>query len=58
VKKFEFQAPEFRRNKIIEHKYKDSRKGVRDRRIHIIDSDDEIDAILDREADQLGLKDE
>jgi hypothetical protein len=58
VKKFEFQAPEFRRNKIIEHEYKDSRKGVRDRRIHIIDSDDEIDAILDREADQLGLKDE
>jgi hypothetical protein len=41
-----FISPEHRREKIVEHSNRESRKAVRDKRYYIIEDEAEIDRLL------------
>ena len=45
----EFQSPEHRREKIVEHMNRDARKSVRDKRYYVIDDEEEIERLLQEE---------
>lgn len=52
MKKPEFQTPERRRAKIIEHSFRESRKNIQDKKFRVIEDDDEIDRILAGDLDE------